>query len=267
MAFGSFFVLFLHFRFHPPLKHHPLSSVLLCQPPQIYKSHLAGSSNPSSNNRRPIIQPGGNGAVDSARANLAATYVNAFVNAGFGTDKLMTPEGNEWLYKNKDHGMLAASASLGSLLLWNVEEGLTEIDKFLYSNDLNVKAGAFLGVGVLSCGVRNDADPALALLIEHVTSEDKIMKVAAIEGLGIAYSGTCRNDVSELLVPIVEESEIGGDFLEVGLAGLSLGLINVGNGDDCSDVVSAMVTRLMECSDDELNFAVRVNIITDDRNL
>ena len=31
-------------------------------------------------------------AVDSARANLAATFVNAFVNAGFGTDKLMTTE-------------------------------------------------------------------------------------------------------------------------------------------------------------------------------
>ena len=29
--------------------------------------------------------------VDSARANLASTFVNAFVNAGFGIDKLMTP--------------------------------------------------------------------------------------------------------------------------------------------------------------------------------
>ena len=29
-------------------------------------------------------------AVDSARQNLASTFVNAFVNAGFGQDKLMT---------------------------------------------------------------------------------------------------------------------------------------------------------------------------------
>jgi 26S proteasome regulatory subunit N1 len=28
--------------------------------------------------------------VDSARANLAASFVNAFVNAGFGHDKLIT---------------------------------------------------------------------------------------------------------------------------------------------------------------------------------
>ena len=45
--------------------------------------------------------------MDSARGNLAGTFVNAFVNAGFGNDKLMVEaeEGNSWIYKNKDHGM------------------------------------------------------------------------------------------------------------------------------------------------------------------
>lgn len=44
--------------------------------------------------------------VDSARGNLAGTFVNAFVNAAFGNDKLMVEaeEGNSWIYKNKDHG-------------------------------------------------------------------------------------------------------------------------------------------------------------------
>jgi 26S proteasome regulatory subunit N1 len=46
------------------------------------------------------------GGVDSARANLAGTFVNAFVNAGFGNDKLMVEaeEGTSFVYKNKDHG-------------------------------------------------------------------------------------------------------------------------------------------------------------------
>jgi hypothetical protein len=46
--------------------------------------------------------------IDSARANLAGSFVNAFVNAGFGNDKLMVDasEGDSWIYKNKDHGML-----------------------------------------------------------------------------------------------------------------------------------------------------------------
>jgi len=96
-------------------------------PEDIYKSHLAETGGFSRRRE-------GGAQVDSARANLASTFVNAFVNAGFGQDKLMTPD-NEWLYKNKDHGMLSAAASLGMILLWNVEEGLTQIDKFLYSSE------------------------------------------------------------------------------------------------------------------------------------
>lgn len=64
--------------------------------------------------------------------------------------QLMTTEGNAWLYKNKDHGMMSAAASLGTILLWNVEEGLTQIDKFLYSSEDYIKAGAVLAVGVVS---------------------------------------------------------------------------------------------------------------------
>ena len=53
-------------------------------PEEVYKMHLVegrGADGP---------------AVDSARHNLASTFVNAFVNAGFGNDKLVTaaPEGD-----------------------------------------------------------------------------------------------------------------------------------------------------------------------------
>ena len=78
-------------------------------------------------------------------------------------------------WKTVPHGMLSAAASLGSILLWNVEEGLTQIDKYLYSSEDYVKAGATLAVGILSCGVRNDADPALALLMEHVEGDSHII--------------------------------------------------------------------------------------------
>lgn len=32
---------------------------------------------------------------------------------------------DNWVYKNKEHGMMAAAASLGMLLLWDIDEGLT----------------------------------------------------------------------------------------------------------------------------------------------
>mmetsp|Transcript_9187 Transcript_9187/g.21906 ORF Transcript_9187/g.21906 Transcript_9187/m.21906 type:complete len:931 (-) Transcript_9187:26-2818(-) len=214
-------------------------------PEDIYKSHLAETGGFSRRRDTSGAQ------VDSARANLASTFVNAFVNAGFGKDKLMTPD-SEWLYKNKEHGMMAAAASLGSILLWNVEEGLTQIDKFLYSNEEYVKAGAALAVGVLSSGVRNDADPALALLSEHVEGDSHIMKCSACTGLGIAYAGTGREDVMEMLVPVVESSGGGTTkFMEVALAGLALGMIFVGKCDDT--VGGTIVQRLMEATDEELD--------------
>ena len=214
-------------------------------PEDIYKSHLAETGGFSR--RRDT----GGASVDSARANLASTFVNAFVNCGFGTDKLMTPD-DEWLYKNKDHGMMAATASLGSILLWNVDEGLTQIDKFLYSSEDYVKAGAALAVGILSCGVRNDADPAIALLTEHMEGDTHILKCAAATGLGIAYAGTAREDVLELLTPVIEQaSSDGNTMMQVSLAGLALGLVYCGKCDDM--VGGTIVQRLMEATDEELN--------------
>ena len=68
----------------------------------------------------------------SARTNLSTTFVNAFVNAGYGNDKLMTgEEGSKWVFKNKEQGMMSAAASLGLIHLWDVDGGLTQIDKFM----------------------------------------------------------------------------------------------------------------------------------------
>ena len=99
-------------------------------PEDVYKSHL--------DNVRPVF---GGGSVDSARQNLASSFVNGFVNTGFGHDKLLMEDGNKWLYKNKEHGMMSATASIGLILLWDVDGGLTQIDKYLYSPEDHIKAG------------------------------------------------------------------------------------------------------------------------------
>ncbi|GAB2265673.1 26S proteasome non-ATPase regulatory subunit 2 A [Dionaea muscipula] len=81
--------------------------------------------------------------VESARQNLAATFVNAFVNAGFGQDKLMIVASESaprnWLMKNKDHGKTSTVASL------DVDSELAQIDKHLHHTDSHVIAGALLG--------------------------------------------------------------------------------------------------------------------------
>ncbi|ETI40005.1 hypothetical protein F441_14367 [Phytophthora nicotianae CJ01A1] len=214
-------------------------------PEDIYKSHLSETASVGRG------RDSGSQPADSARANLASTFVNALVNAGYGTDKLMTPEGNTWLYKNKKHGMMSAAASLGMIMLWNVEEGITQIDKYLYSGDEYVKAGAILGVGVVSAGIRNDCDPALALLSEHIDSGNCSIRCASCLGLGIAYAGSAREDVSELLIPVVSHADENADIQEVSYAALALGMVEVGTCDE--EAGSVLMQRLMESSDAELD--------------
>ncbi|CCI41176.1 unnamed protein product [Albugo candida] len=213
-------------------------------PEDIYKSHLSETRS-ITQNRNP-----GSQAQDSARHNLASTFVNAFVNAGYGTDKLITPEGNTWLYKNKKYGMMSAAASLGLIMLWNVEEGITQIDKYLYSGDEYVKAGAILGVGIVSAGIRNECDPPLALLSEHIDSGNCSIRCASCLGLGIAYAGSAREDVSELLIPVVSHADENADIQEVSYASLALGMVEVGTCDE--EAGSVLMQRLMESTDVEL---------------
>ncbi|XP_052227644.1 26S proteasome non-ATPase regulatory subunit 2-like [Dreissena polymorpha] len=206
-------------------------------PEDIYKSHLEptrGSIGPSS--------------VDSARQNLASSFVNGFVNAAFGQDKLLMEDGNKWLYKNKDHGMMTATASLGLILLWDVDGGLTQIDKYLYSSEDYIKAGALLACGIVNSGVRNECDPALALLSDYVMHTSNTMRTGAIIGLGLAYAGSNREDVLQLILPVLGDSKSSMEVL--GIAALACGMIAVSkcNG----DVTSTILQTMMERSEAEL---------------
>jgi 26S proteasome regulatory subunit N1 len=78
--------------------------------------------------------------------------------------------------------MISAAASLGAIMLWDVEGGLALIDKYLYSQEDNVQAGALLAIGMVSAGVRNESDPALALLSEKVNCEKEILRITSIVG-------------------------------------------------------------------------------------
>jgi 26S proteasome regulatory subunit N1 len=212
-------------------------------PEDIYKSHLAETA-AFVRNRRDATK-----TVDSASANLANTFVNAFVNAGFGKDKLMTPDDTQWLYKNKEHGMLSAAASLGMIYLWDMEEGLAAIDKYLYTKEEHIKAGAVLAIGVLGSGIRTEFDQPIALLPDHLEDPSPVVKAAAAAAFGIAYAGSSREDVMEYLLPVLAEE--GADMNRVALAALSLGHVFVGSCNE--EVGSALVQRLMEASDEELN--------------
>lgn len=204
-------------------------------PDEIYKTHLENtnrSSYSSSSN------------VDSARGNLASSFVNGFVNAGFGKDKILTGDGGtNWLHRQRDHCMLSATASLGLLMLWDVDSGLAAIDKYLYAGEENIKAGALLACGIVSCGVKNECDPAFALLHEHVESKQVTSKIGAIVGLGLAYAGSNRSDIINVLTPVLHDPSSTSELR--GLAALSCGLIAVGsaNGEVTSNVAQVLIEK------------------------
>lgn len=207
-------------------------------PDDIYKTHL--------DNTRPSFGPGS--SVDSARQNLASSFVNGFVNAAFGQDKLLMEDGNKWLFKNKEHGMLSATASLGLIVLWDVDSGLSQIDKYLYSSEDYIKAGALLACGIVNCGVRNECDPALALLSDFVTHNNLMMRIGAIVGLGLAYAGSNRSDVLNLLIPVLSDSRSTMEV--IGMTALACGMIAVGS---CNSRVSEIIVEnLLEKSEADL---------------
>jgi 26S proteasome regulatory subunit N1 len=218
-----------------------------------------------------------NNGTESARGNLGLSLINAFVNAGHDSDVYMhntlmdTSNENvsassketvttqsvltDWLSRNKGTGLSVAAASLGLVSMWNVEEGLNRIDPLLYHSDVNVKAGAVLAIGVMHCGVKDEADAALALLSDYLLDDSAptAVRQAAILGLGICYAGTRKDEVKDVLEGVVSNAESTsiGAFTEAALASTALGLVFAGTADD--EVGSSILQRLMEASTTDLD--------------
>lgn len=203
-------------------------------PEDIYKSHLESSRTAGLTN------------TDSARHNLASAFVNAFVNAGYGTDKLMLQEGGmkqSWVWRTKDDGMLSTTASLGLLQLWDVDSGIDKIDTYTYAQEESIKAGAALATGVISSGVRSENDPAYALLGENLESgKSTPVRVASLMALGLAYAGSNREDLLDMLLPFVTDTSL--DMQISAMAALALGFIFVGSAQ--SDVSEAIIQTFLD---------------------
>jgi len=197
-------------------------------PEDIYKSHLADKQAPKA---------------DSARQNLARTFVNAFVNAGFGTDGVMTigssatgstttTEG-EWIFKNKDHGRISAVASLGMIHLWDNANGVNELEKYSGLGEDYIKAGVLLGIGIANANVRDSFDIPYSYAADQIpiNEQTNLVKQCTALSLGLAYAGTpTATNVKELLKNTYEASPAPPLEVEAHIA-LGLGLVYVGTCD------------------------------------
>jgi 26S proteasome regulatory subunit N1 len=151
--------------------------------------------------------------------------------------------------------MRSAAASLGMIMLWDVDTGFTAVDKYSFSTEKEIKAGALMATGMLSSGVSSELDAAYALLAEHVEADAGAgieTQISAIFGLGLAYAGSAREDVLEALVPlIVEDSQ---PMEVVAITCLALGLVFVGTAND--DIAGSIVEAFLDRSDTDLRSSV-----------
>lgn len=201
---------------------------------QIYKTHL------ESNRVAPLTN------IDSARHNLSTAFVNGLANAGFANDKIMlgVEDRQSWVWKTKDEGMMSTVASLGLLLLWDVDASINKVDLFVEAEEPQIKAGAMLAIGIMSSGVRLESDPALALLGDTAKLHNKnpLVRVGSIMGLGLAYAGSNKEEVLELLQPIIVDTK--EEMRISAMAALALGLVFVGSSN--AEVSEAIIQTLMD---------------------
>lgn len=89
--------------------------------------------------------------------------------------------------------------------------------------------------------VRNEIDPALALLGDYVTSSSEELQLGSVLGIGLAYAGTARQDILQLLLPVIQNSKV---VKTLGIASLACGLVSLGrNNNELSDLI---LTKMIE---------------------
>eukprot|EP01094_Clydonella_sp_ATCC50884_P026432 TRINITY_DN7244_c0_g1_i1.p1 TRINITY_DN7244_c0_g1~~TRINITY_DN7244_c0_g1_i1.p1 ORF type:complete len:871 (-),score=390.59 TRINITY_DN7244_c0_g1_i1:48-2660(-) len=206
-------------------------------PDDIYKTHLLDSRYASN-----LAQH-----VDSAKQNLASSFVSAFVNAGFLEDKLLNDEKRTWVFKNKDEGKISATAALGMINMWDVEEGPNKMSPLLQTDDQFIRAGACLGIGVLCCGVQSEFDFPHSLLPDHLTAPQLPVRVASILGFAIAKAGTSDMVLMEdLLGPTLLECEASLEELAACALALGMAFVGTGNGDIAEQIMTVLQIKADE---------------------
>lgn len=127
--------------------------------------------------------------------------------------------------------MQAAAASLGMILLWDIDEGLTQLDKYMEASDEHIVSGSYIAMGIVNCGIKNECDPVQAILLEKLeTASRESHKIGALMGLSLAYAGSARADLLEAISPIILDTSNTTELQAV--AALSIGLIFVGSCDE-----------------------------------
>merc|ERR1740130_2072025 len=134
------------------------------------------------------------------------------------------------------------------------------MDRFIYVDNYHIKAGAVLGIGICNAGVYNaEVDAAISMLPEYLEETDAkmtkegnhLLKSSTLLALGLAYAGSAREEITEILCPFIEDDSPGASMELAAIAALALGMVFVGSGDE--DAANSLAERLIIASTAELD--------------
>ena len=84
-------------------------------PEDVFKSHLEDKKVQNSKK------------IESSKINMAYSIASAFINAGFGTEVLLSKKDSDWIYKNKEQGIQCLLSGIGLINIWDYLEGPNKV--------------------------------------------------------------------------------------------------------------------------------------------
>ena len=200
-------------------------------PEDVFKSHLEDKKRGDSKK------------LESYKINMAYSIASSFVNAGFGTEVLLSKKDSDWIFKNKEEGITCLLGGLGLVNIWDYLEGPGKLYEQAGNKEKDVykRAGRNIGLGLSLTGIHDDNDIAVAVLLEELKDKNLNIKISSLFGLGLAAAGT-QNE--SLMPPLLDEFQDFSYGFEVSaFISLALGLIFIGSSSE--DVFNELFSILM----------------------
>lgn len=201
-------------------------------PEDVFKTHLENKKDDSKK-------------LESYKINMSYSIASSFINAGFGTEVLMSKEKSDWLYKNKDEGIIALLGGLGLVHLWDTLEGPGQLYQLAGNNekDVNKRAGRNIGMGICSIGIHDDNNTTVAALLDELQDKNMVIKESALLGLGLAAAGSQNEDLKDPLLDVFQDFQYG--FELSAFISLCFGLIYIGSAkeDVFDELFAVLLTR------------------------
>ena len=201
-------------------------------PEDVFKSHLEDKKSDSKK-------------LESYKINMAYSIASGFINAGFGTEALLSKKDSDWIFKNKEEGLTCLLAGLGLVNIWDYLEGPGKLYEYAGNKEIDTykRAGRNLGLGISLSNIHDDNDIAVAVLLEELQDKNLNVKISALFGLGLAAAGTQKEKLFNPLLDVFQDFSYG--FEVSAFVSLALGLIFIGSSseDVFNELFSVLITR------------------------